>query len=101
MKRIMLACNAGMSTSILVKKMQGEARSRGLDVDVSALPLSSALEKARGVDILMLGPQVSYAKDEAQQAAGDVPVVVIGMMEYGRMDAGKVLDEALDVIGRD
>ena len=36
MKKIMLCCSAGMSTSLLVKKMVEEAEKRGLDVDIKA-----------------------------------------------------------------
>ena len=44
MKTILLACNAGMSTSLLVQKMQKEAQAQGLDVQIKANPLNKALE---------------------------------------------------------
>ena len=37
MKKIMLCCSAGMSTSLLVKKMVEEAQKRGLEVDIKAM----------------------------------------------------------------
>lgn len=95
--KILLACNAGMSTSLLVQKMRKEAASRGLDVDIEAGPLAKALDKAQDADVLLLGPQISYAKQDALDAAeGKTPVVVIPMAAYGRMDAKKVIDMALD-----
>ena len=42
--KILLACNAGMSTSLLVQKLQKEAASRGLDAEIIANPLNKALE---------------------------------------------------------
>ncbi len=36
MKKIMLCCAAGMSTSLLVKKMLTSAQERGLDVEIKA-----------------------------------------------------------------
>ena len=36
MKKIMLCCNAGMSTSLLVQKMQAEVANRGLDFEKEA-----------------------------------------------------------------
>ena len=36
-KTIMLVCNAGMSTSMLVTKMQQAAEAQGLDVDIFAI----------------------------------------------------------------
>lgn len=36
MKKIMLCCSAGMSTSLLMKKMIAEAEQRGLPVEINA-----------------------------------------------------------------
>ena len=38
--RIMLICAAGMSTSLLVTKMEKAAKDAGDDVEIFALPLS-------------------------------------------------------------
>ena len=62
MKNILLACNAGMSTSLLVQKMQTEAKGQGLDVSIAAYPLNKALEHVDTADVLLLGPQIAYAK---------------------------------------
>ena len=90
--KILLACNAGMSTSLLVQKLQKEAASRGLDVEIIANPLNKALELIDGADVFLLGPQIAYAK------AGSTPVAVIPMVDYGRMNAAKILDDALELI---
>ena len=58
--KIMLACNAGMSTSLLVQRMRKEAAAQGLDATIDANPLNKALEKiGDGYDVLLLGPQIS------------------------------------------
>ena len=99
MKNILLACNAGMSTSLLVQKMQAEAKAQGLEVAIQANPLNKALEKVDTADVLLLGPQIAYAKKDAEAAAGDKPVAVIAMVDYGRMNAKKILADALALIG--
>ena len=38
MKRIILACAAGMSTSIVVSKMKAAAEGKGLDYEIYAIP---------------------------------------------------------------
>lgn len=98
MKTILLACNAGMSTSLLVQKMQAEAKAQGLDVNISAGPLNNALEKIDTADVLLLGPQIAYAKKDAEAAAGSKPVLVIAMTDYGRMNAKKILADAMAAI---
>ncbi len=92
---ILLACNAGMSTSLLVQKMRAEAAAQGIEATIEAKPLNKALESIDDFDILMLGPQISYAKKEAEEFAGDKPVIVIPMSDYGRMNAKGIIAEAL------
>lgn len=100
MKKILLACNAGMSTSLLVQKMKKEAQGRGLEIEISALPLAEAQEHVLEVDAFLLGPQISYARGDVEEAAdGKVPVAVIPMVDYGRMNASKILDRALEMMG--
>lgn len=94
MQKIMLVCNAGMSTSFLVQKMQNEAKTRGLDVEIEARPMAEAMEALDTADVLLLGPQIGYARSDFEKAT-DKPVDVIAMVDYGRMNAPKILDDAL------
>jgi len=67
--KILLACNAGMSTSLLVQKMRKEATSQGIDATIDAEPLGPALEDVQDYDVLMLGPQIKYAEGEIGRAS--------------------------------
>lgn len=46
MKKILLACNAGMSTSLLVSYMQKYAKEIGVEVMIEAMPVLQ--EKSHG-----------------------------------------------------
>ena len=87
---IMLACAAGMSTSLLVTKMQAAADEKGLDAEIFAVPAQEVddiiLEKK--VDVLLLGPQVRYLLDQFTEklAQKNIPVGVIPMVDYGMMN---------------
>lgn len=95
MKKILLACSAGMSTSMLVKKMQDTANKEGKDYEVEALALSEAETKVDEVDVILLGPQVRFQKAQVEKVAnGKVPVDVIDMQQYGMMDGEGVLKHA-------
>lgn len=99
--KIMLCCNAGMSTSLLVQKMQKEVESRGLDVEIEARPMNEARDHLAGVDILLLGPQIGYAKADFEKGVnGAIPVEVIPMTDYGRMNAKGIIDNALAKVGQ-
>ena len=77
-KTIMLVCSAGMSTSLLVTKMQKAADAKGLDTDIFAVSASEADQR--------LAPK-------------GIPLEVINMADYGMMNGEKVLDQALTLIG--
>lgn len=92
---IILACAAGMSTSLLVAKMESAAREQGRDVEILAIPVSEAEEavEEKGAGILLLGPQVRFKEAEFKAKLGpkNIPVGVIPMMDYGMMNGEKVL----------
>jgi PTS system cellobiose-specific IIB component len=98
-KTIMLACNAGMSTSLLVSKMQKAADEAGVDAEIFATSADQVdLENAnRHPDVLMLGPQVRYLLDDFKKKM-DIPVEVIDMKDYGMMNGKNVFETALKLI---
>ncbi|BDR56687.1 PTS sugar transporter subunit IIB [Xylocopilactobacillus apis] len=98
-KTIMLVCAAGMSTSLLVSKMQKAAEAKGVDVKIFATASSDADSKfeSEHPDVLLLGPQVRYMLDDFKKKLS-IPVEVINMQDYGMMNGEKVLDQALNLI---
>lgn len=99
MKNIVLFCAAGMSTSLLVSKMQAAAAEEGFDCTIAAYGLSELSEKGKDADVILLGPQVRYQKDKVVAAYPDKPVMVIDMRLYGMMKGKEVLAEAKKLMG--
>ncbi|MEG1215021.1 MAG: PTS sugar transporter subunit IIB, partial [Leclercia sp.] len=60
MFRIMLCCSAGMSTSMLVRKMVEEAETRGLPVKIDAYGVAEFDTQFPNYQVVLLGPQVKY-----------------------------------------
>lgn len=99
MKRILLACNAGMSTSYLVKKMQAAAEAKGIEAEIRALSINEAMQEVDKIDVMLLGPQIRFELPKVKtQVAGKIPVDVIDMRDYGTVNGAKVLDKALALI---
>ena len=98
---IMLACAAGMSTSLLVTKMQAAADEKGLDAEIFAVPEVDDILSEKKVDVLLLGPQVRYLLDQFTEklAQKNIPIGVIPMVDYGMMNGSKVLALAEELIG--
>lgn len=99
MKRITLACAAGMSTSLLVSKMNLVAATKGMEVKIRAVPKNDFGQYASETDVLLLGPQISYAFEEmkAEYEPKGIKVAVINSMDYGTMNGEKVLNDALNL----
>ncbi|WP_145931571.1 PTS sugar transporter subunit IIB [Yersinia bercovieri] len=100
MKKIMLCCSAGMSTSMLVKKMLAEAATRGVEVQIDAFGASEFNEQFSRYQVVLLGPQVKYMQQDLAAIAEPlgIPVMTIDMMDYGMQRGDKVLDFALSLI---
>ena len=100
MKKILLCCAAGMSTSLLINKMKSEAEKRGIEVKIWAEPLERAKEEFAKADVVLLGPQDKYALTEAKKIAeeNNINIDVINMVDYGMMNGAKVLDQALKLL---
>lgn len=56
MIRIMLACAGGMSTSLLVTKMEEEAKNQGVDCKIWAVGEGSIASRLGEFDVLLLDP---------------------------------------------
>lgn len=101
MVKIALFCSAGMSTSMLVKKMRIAAEKKGIEAHIEAYPESSLSEKVEeGIDVALLGPQVRFKLNSAKAVCDPkgVAIEVIDSRLYGMMDGDKVLDNALKLI---
>lgn len=97
--KVLLACAGGMSTSMLMKKMEKYAAEKGIaDFSIDATGVGD-LKKAADSDIVLLGPQVSYQQKMVQKKIGDKPLAVIPMADYGRGNCEnifKLIDETLN-----
>ena len=99
MKKILLVCSAGMSTSLLVTKMEESAKEKGIEIHIEALPVSECSRVVDKVDIVLLGPQVRFQKPQVDALVkGRIPVEVIDMRLYGTMNGKAILEDVLTKI---
>ncbi len=104
MLHVRLFCGAGMSTSLLAKKMQDYANEKGVEVLVDARSVAdirnAAIEQLRELDCALLGPQVAFERHlhEPKFKEAGVPFDVIPMQWYGMVRGDLVMQKALDMI---
>lgn len=98
MKKIVLLCAGGMSTSVLVSKMKKEAESQGKEYDIDAFAVDSLKKVGMDADCILLGPQISHKKSNVSKEVS-CPVDCIDMRTYGMMDGKAALAQAMKMMG--
>jgi PTS system cellobiose-specific IIB component len=98
MNNILLVCSAGMSTSLLVSKMEKVAKEKNIDAHIWAVGTAGFKDELSKADVVLLGPQVRFMQSQVKKLAGEKPVEVIDMRSYGKVDGAAVLDQALKLI---
>lgn len=99
MKKIILMCNGGMSTSMMVTKMKAAASKANYDCTIAAYALAAAKEVATDADCILVGPQVKFKMAQVQKDCPGVPVTAIEMRDYGTMNGEAVLKMARKLMG--
>lgn len=97
MKKILLACCAGMSSSLLVKRMQQYAKENDIECIIEAHAISEAKEKLDEFDICLIAPQVRDQYSAIKNLSTN-PVVIIDTRDYGLIDGKAVIKTALQII---
>lgn len=93
--KILLLCNAGMSTGIMKMKIQEEAKKRDMNLTVDAIPMVELKDHLKETSAILLGPQIRFALDDVKKTAGNIPVIAISPQDFGMMNGKKVLDNLL------
>ena len=79
--KLLLVCAGGMSTSILMKKMEAYWKENGEELEIKAVGLAEYQDICSGYDIVMVGPQVSYRLNEIKENTG-LPCAAIESFDY-------------------
>ena len=98
MKQIILACSAGLSTSLLVSRMQEAAQQMGYACSIVAVPIDDLMTTPAEVDMILLGPQIRFKLKQLQKSYA-CPIEVVDMTTYAMMDGAKVMRHVVDVLG--
>lgn len=99
--RIILACAAGMSTSLLANNMKRVADDRNLDVTIDAMSTSSLDEAQwRSADVVLVGPQMRHLLEPLMQEGEKygVPVSAIPPQDYAIANGQRVMEQAYTLV---
>ena len=99
--KILLICANGLSTSILMNKMQKWGKEKNIELEVRAVPMSEYLNVYKNFDCILIGPQISYQYNEIKANAIDVPVEKISPMDYGMSNVEYIMKQVKACLGKE
>lgn len=99
---ILLCCAAGMSTSLLVTKMEKSASEQGKEYKIWAVPGDAVKNHIDQADVLLLGPQVRYMLPRLKTLGQErgIPVDVINTVHYGTCNGAEVVKFAEQLVSK-
>ncbi len=90
MKKILIVCVGGFSSSIFAKKLEQTARRNRLQYKVDAMSPVQGKDVAGEYDLILISPQAAHEVSEFQKIhnnVGEIPKLV-----YGTVDGPKALE---------
>lgn len=98
---VLLICNLGASTGVMVDKMRqvvsASERLEGVEITIDAYPESTLKEHIEKYDVILLGPQIRHKFSTLKSICDDYnkPIEVIDTKSYGIADGGAILKQAI------
>ena len=89
-RKVLLICAGGMSTGILMRKMEKYAEEQGISLKIEAVGMY------KNYDVILLGPQVSYKKGEIEQNT-QKPIAVIPAYDYAIGNVANIMKQVEDL----
>lgn len=88
--KVMLVCNAGMSTGILAKKIEEASDGK---LECKAYGEAEYLDHIKeGYELLLIGPQIRHLKKQIEESVS-IPVDTIAPQYYGMMNGKGVFKQ--------
>lgn len=99
---ILLCCNAGMSTGLLVTKMEAYTKEQGIEAKIWAVGASDINNHIDNADVLLLGPQVRYMLPNLKKVGEEkgISVDAINPVHYGMCNGEEVVKFAQNLMSK-
>lgn len=98
MKKVKLLCAAGTSTQVLANKVQEIADKLGLEMSVTAGPVSGDDDVAQA-DLLLLTPQVEFKLDLVKVTYPEKKIAVVDAGAFAAADAEAIIAQINQELG--
>ncbi|MFJ5625057.1 PTS sugar transporter subunit IIB [Peribacillus loiseleuriae] len=98
---ILLVCNLGASTGVMVTKMKEIAEKseklKPVDIKIEAHPAGQLREYVEQFDVVLVGPQMKHQFEDLEKICKpyNKPIAVIDRKDYGMVNGGNILKAAI------
>lgn len=99
MKDIIIVCEAGITTSLLVTKLKKLSEEENQPMNIKSQNTEEGLDyvKDHSVDMVLLGPQIHH-KTELYKAETNAPVMKISVGDYNNMNVYSIFEQINEVL---
>lgn len=98
---ILLCCNLGASTGVMVNKMREIAlkseKLKGTDIRIEAHPAGDILDYIDDFDVVLIGPQIKHRFADLKKICDEKnkPIEVIDTKDYGTVNGANILKQGI------
>lgn len=96
--KILLVCSGGMSTTILMAKMEKYAAEKGFSLKVEACAVGACQDKSADYDVILLGPQIAYQKSSVAGKVS-IPVAAMQPQDYAMARCENIFKQVDEILG--
>lgn len=99
MKNVIVVCEAGITTSLLVNKLEGLAQEENENLKIQSKNTEEGLDfvKEESVDAVLLVPQIHHKFAEYSEAT-DGKVLKISINDYNNMNVFSIFEQLTEAL---
>lgn len=95
---ILLVCAGGLSTGLLMQKMEKYALEQEIELKIKACGVLSYDKYYQDFDVILIGPQVRYKLKEIAENT-QYPCAVMDSFDYGTQNCANIMKMAMNLVG--
>jgi PTS system cellobiose-specific IIB component len=97
--KILLVCAGGMSTGLLMKKMEAYWAEQGEDLTINAVGLAEYQDVYKDYEVVLVGPQVRYKLEDIKKDTG-LPADVVNSLDYAVANCPNIMKQVKKLLGQ-
>lgn len=98
MKQVLLLCAAGLTTSMLKRRLEKLIEEKKIDIKMNTAPIAEVAYLGEQADILVLSPQVRFNHVKIQQMFPNKTIIQISEENYKSLNANEIIQQIIKEI---